>query len=131
MDGYWSVSVDVEPVQPETTACFSMTCNIFYARDALLQTLVDLELTDNWQHRVDGTVVGAHSQAIGAKEVLILKLLVGHAAALRARSIPDVRIRDVLSALPSPVARPRVTKPQRPDNAACPEPESQAGRLGL
>ncbi|MFT8366907.1 MAG: transposase [Gluconobacter cerinus] len=35
--------------------------------DALLQTLVDLGLTDNWQHMIDSTVIRAHSQATGAK----------------------------------------------------------------
>jgi len=35
--------------------------------DALLQTLVDLSLTNNWQHMVDSTVVRTHSQATGAK----------------------------------------------------------------
>ena len=41
--------------------------------DALLQTLVDLGLSDDWQHMVDSTVVRAHSQATGAKEGLIRK----------------------------------------------------------
>ncbi|WP_336763521.1 IS5 family transposase [Asaia sp. VD9] len=35
--------------------------------DALLQTLGDLGLTDNWQHMLDSTVVRAHSQATGGK----------------------------------------------------------------
>ncbi len=35
--------------------------------DALLQTLADLGLTDEWQHMLDSTVVRAHSQATGAK----------------------------------------------------------------
>ena len=35
--------------------------------DALLQTLVDLGLIDDWQHMLDSTVVRAHSQATGAK----------------------------------------------------------------
>jgi len=35
--------------------------------DALLQTLVELELTDDWQHMLDSAVVRAHSQATGAK----------------------------------------------------------------
>ncbi|MCX2564689.1 hypothetical protein [Acetobacter thailandicus] len=35
--------------------------------DALPQTLVDLSLTDKWQHMVDSTVVRTHSQATGAK----------------------------------------------------------------
>ncbi|GAN91718.1 transposase [Gluconobacter frateurii M-2] len=82
--------------------------------DALLQTLIDLGLTDNWQHMLDSTVVRAHSQATGAKGGLIRRLLVDHAAALRAKSTPDATIRDVLSALSSPEARSRITKPQMP-----------------
>ena len=82
--------------------------------DALLQTLVDFGLTDNWRHMIDSTVVRAHSQATGAKGGLIRRLLVDHAAALRAKSMPDVTIRDALSALSLPEARSRITKPQTP-----------------
>ncbi|AFW03317.1 transposase (plasmid) [Gluconobacter oxydans H24] len=82
--------------------------------DALLQTLVDLGLTDNWQHMIDSTVIRAHSQATGAKGGLIRRLWVGHAAALRAKSMPDVTIRDALSALSLPEAKSRITKPQTP-----------------
>ena len=39
--------------------------------DALLHPLVDLGLSDDWQHMVDSTVVRAHSQATGAKGGLI------------------------------------------------------------
>jgi transposase len=35
--------------------------------DAMLATLVDLGLTDAWQHMVDSTIVRGHSQAAGAK----------------------------------------------------------------
>ncbi|MBS1051015.1 IS5 family transposase [Gluconobacter japonicus] len=79
--------------------------------DALLQTLVDLGLTDDWQHMLDSTVVRAHSQATGAKGGLMRKLLVDHAAALRAKSTPDATIRDVLLALSSPAGRSRTIKP--------------------
>ncbi|MBS0995928.1 IS5 family transposase [Gluconobacter cerinus] len=82
--------------------------------DALLQTLVELGLTDDWQHMLDSPVGRAHSQATGAKGGLIRKVLVDHAAALRAKSTPDVTIRDVLSALSLPEARSRTTKPQAP-----------------
>ena len=82
--------------------------------DALLQTLVDLGLTDDWQHMLDSTVVRAHSQATGAKGGLMRKLLVGHAAALRAKSMPDVTIRDALLALSSPAGRSRTIKPSMP-----------------
>ncbi|BCI68680.1 hypothetical protein AAJCM20276_33040 [Acetobacter aceti] len=79
--------------------------------DTLLQTLVDLGLTDDWQHMLDSAVVRAHSQATGAKGGLMQKPLVGHAAALRAKSMPDVTIRDVLSALFLPEVKSRTTKP--------------------
>ncbi len=82
--------------------------------DALLQTLVDLGLTDNWQHMVDSTVVRAHSQATGAKGGLMRRVLVDHAAALRAKSTPDATTRDTLLALSLPQARSRTTKPQTP-----------------
>lgn len=34
-------------------------------RDALLDTLVEPGLTDNWQHMIHSTTVRAHSQAAG------------------------------------------------------------------
>ena len=37
-------------------------------RDALLQTLVDLGLTDDWQHMIDSTTVRGHVSAVGGKE---------------------------------------------------------------
>lgn len=67
--------------------------------DAILETLVELGLTDNWQHMIDSTTVRGHSQAAGAKGGLIRKLLVEAAAALRAKSTPAVTIKDALSAL--------------------------------
>ena len=66
--------------------------------DALLETLVELGLTDDWQHMIDSTTVRGHSQAAGAKGGLIRRLLVDHAAALRARSTPAVTIKASLSA---------------------------------
>ena len=56
--------------------------------DALLETLVELGLTDNWQHMIDTTTIRGHSQAAGAKGGLIRKVLVEAAAALRRRSTP-------------------------------------------
>lgn len=53
--------------------------------DALLQTLVDLGLTDDWQHMIDSTTVRGHVSAVGGKGGLARRLLVGLAAALRAR----------------------------------------------
>jgi transposase len=65
--------------------------------DALLQTLVDLGLTDDWQHMIDSTSVRGHVSAAGGKG-LVRTLLVDHAAALRAKSTPDATIKDCLSA---------------------------------
>ena len=79
--------------------------------DALLQTLVDLGLTDDWQHMIDSTIVRGHAQAAGAKGGLVRKLLVDHAAALRARSTPAVAIRAALLALSSPEEKRPITKP--------------------
>ena len=56
--------------------------------DALLETLVELGLTDDWQHMIDSTTVRGHSQAAGAKGGLIRRLLVDHAAASHAKSTP-------------------------------------------
>jgi transposase len=79
--------------------------------DAMLQTLVDLGLTDDWQHMIDSTTVRGHVSAAGAKGGLIRRLLVDHAAALRARSMLAVTIKDALLALSSPAGKPRITKP--------------------
>lgn len=35
--------------------------------DSLLEALVELGLTDNWQHMIDTTTIRGHSQAAGAK----------------------------------------------------------------
>ena len=66
--------------------------------DALLQTLVDLGLTDDWQHMIDSTIVRSHVSAVGGKGGLVRRLLVDHAAVLRAKSMPAATIRDALSA---------------------------------
>lgn len=66
--------------------------------DALLQTLVDLGLTDAWQHMIDSTCVRGHVSAAGAKGGLMRMLLVDHQAALRAKSMPGTTIKDCLSA---------------------------------
>jgi len=68
-------------------------------RDAILAMLVELGLTDDWQHMIDSSIVRGHVSAVGGKGGgLVRKLLVDHAAALRARSTPAATIRDVLSA---------------------------------
>ncbi|WP_269446739.1 transposase [Gluconobacter thailandicus] len=79
--------------------------------DALLETLVELGLTDDWQHMIDSTVVRGHSQAAGAKGGLLRKALVEAAAALRARSTSEATIRHILLALPSSETKSRITKP--------------------
>jgi transposase len=66
--------------------------------DALLATLVELGLTDDWQHMIDSTTVRGHVSAVGGKGGLVRRLLVDHAAALRAKSTPAAKIRDALSA---------------------------------
>ncbi len=53
---------------------------------------------DDWQHMIDSTTVRGHVSAVGEKGGLLRRLLVDHAAALRARSTPAVTIRDALSA---------------------------------
>ena len=73
--------------------------------DALLQTLVDLGLTDDWQHMIDSTTVRGHSQAAGARGGRISRALVEAATALRAKSTPARTVRDALSALFRPAAR--------------------------
>nr|WP_041573380.1 IS5 family transposase [Zymomonas mobilis] len=64
--------------------------------DALLETLVDLGLTDDWQHMIDSTIIRAHSQAAGAKGGRIRKALVKAAEALRARSTPVPMVKAAL-----------------------------------
>lgn len=54
----------------------------------MLQKLVDLRLTDGWQHMIDSTTVRGHVSAAGGKGGLVRRLLVDHAAALRAKSAP-------------------------------------------
>lgn len=66
--------------------------------DAILSTLVEFGLTDDWQHMIDSTTVRGHVSAAGAKGGLVRRLLVDHAAALRAKSTPAVTIRGALLA---------------------------------
>ena len=67
--------------------------------DAMLETFVELGLTDNWQHMIDSTTIRGHSQAAGARGGLIRRALVEAAAALRAKSTPAQTVRDALLAL--------------------------------
>ena len=79
--------------------------------DALLETLVELGLTDDWQHMIDSTTVRGHSQAAGAKGGHIRRVLVEAAAALRAKSTLAQTVRDALLASFSPAAKPPTTRP--------------------
>ena len=71
----------------------------------MLETLVELGLTDDWQHMIDSTTVRGHSQAAGAKGGPTRRLLVDHAAALRAKSTPAQTVKDALLALSSRVEK--------------------------
>ncbi len=82
--------------------------------DALLETLVELGLADDWQHMIDSTTVRGHSQAAGAKGGLIRRLLVDHAAALRAKSTPAQTVRDALLALSSQAEKRQTMQPSLP-----------------
>lgn len=75
--------------------------------DAILETLVELGLTDDWAHMMDTTTVRAHAQAAGGKGGLIRMLLVEAAAAFRQKSTPEQTVRAVLSALSSQAAKSR------------------------
>jgi transposase len=67
--------------------------------DVLLETLIDFGLADNWQHMIDSTTVRGHSQAADAKGGPVRKVLVATVAALRAKSMLAVTIKDALSVL--------------------------------
>lgn len=75
--------------------------------DAVLETLVELGLTDDWAHMMDTTTVRAHAQAAGGKGGLIQTLLVEAAAAFRRRSMPERTVKAVLSALSSQAVKSR------------------------
>src|SRR3546814_15730019 len=53
--------------------------------DALLQTLVDLGLTDDWQHMIERTNVRGQVSAAGRKGGRVRTLCEEHAAALPAK----------------------------------------------
>ena len=75
--------------------------------DALLETLVELGITDEWKAQmVDSTVVRGHSQAAGAKKGALIRDLVDRAAALRARSICAPTPLDAPSPSSSPPDKP-------------------------
>jgi transposase len=64
--------------------------------DAMLDTLVDLGLTDDWQHMIASTIVRGRSEAAGVKGGRARRALVEAAAVLRARSTPVVTVRNAL-----------------------------------
>lgn len=66
--------------------------------DALLQTLVGLGLTDDWQHMINSTTLRGHVWAAGGKGGALRMLLVDPAAALRAQSTPAQTIKEARSA---------------------------------
>ena len=67
--------------------------------DDLLETLVDLGMTEEWRvQMVDSTVVRGHAQGAGAKKGVQIRRLVAAAAALRARSTCAPMVSDVRSA---------------------------------
>ena len=75
--------------------------------DDLLQTLVDLGMTEEWRvQMVDSTVVRGHSQAAGAKKGVQIRGLVEAAAASRARSTCEPTVSDAPSAFSSLADRP-------------------------
>ena len=75
--------------------------------DALLETLVDLGLTDNWQHMIDSTTVRGHSQAAGAKGGLANRRLAARGAGSPVRFIVSVTPSADRSASTSPAAKRR------------------------
>lgn len=77
--------------------------------DVLLQTLIDLNLTDDWQHMIDSTVIRGHEPVAGAKGGLVRTVLGDHAAALRVRSTPAATIRACLSASSLRMGKPPIT----------------------
>ncbi len=66
--------------------------------DALLQTLVDLGLIDDWQHMIGSRTVRGDVSAAGGKYGRVRSLSVDHAADLRAKSTSTLTIKDCLSA---------------------------------
>lgn len=67
--------------------------------DALLETLVELGLTDDWSHMIDSTTIRGHSQAAGARGGPLRRALVEAAAASRARSMPARTVRAAMARL--------------------------------
>lgn len=77
--------------------------------DGLLKTLVELGLTDDWQHMLDSPMAGANSRAAGATGGRLRERLVDHAATLRQKSTPVQTIEDPLLVSSSQAVRSRTT----------------------
>jgi transposase len=84
--------------------------------DSLLETLVSLGLTDDWQHMMDTTTVRAHSQAAGGKGGFIARLLAEAAADFRRKSTPARTVRDALLAFTSREGKSRTIKALPPSS---------------
>jgi len=63
------------------------------AWDAILATLVELGLNDDWQHMIDRTIVRGHVSVVSEKGGLLRRLLLDHVAASSARSTAAMTIR--------------------------------------
>ncbi len=74
--------------------------------DAILETLVELGLTDDWAHMMDSTTVRAHAQAAGGKGDYS-NALGRSRGGFSTRSTPGQTVKDALLALSSQAAKPR------------------------
>ena len=82
--------------------------------DALLQTLVNLGLTDDWQHMIDSTTVRGHVSAAGAKGGLANRLLAARGAGSPVKFIVSVMPEAFRSSSTSPAAKRRIARRSRP-----------------
>lgn len=83
--------------------------------DAILETLVELGITDEWQSQmVDSTSVRGHVQAAGARGGLSRRDLVARAAVLRAKYMRDAIEAAAPSASSSPGAKPPTASSSNP-----------------
>ena len=65
--------------------------------DALLPSLVNLGLTDDWQHRISGTNSHGHSQTVGVKKELIRTILIEAAVNLQRGNSLKRSVKDTMS----------------------------------
>jgi len=65
-------------------------------------------MAESGHYNIDSTTVRGHVSAAGGKGGLLRRLLVDHAAALRAKSTPAATIKDCLSGSSRPAARLRI-----------------------